>query len=249
MVASLRRLLILSLALLSLVLSACDDTFLGSTEDGRYQYREASNHGIGKVYMGREIAQVMGHEGAYWLERPSRELQERPQTLIDALQLAPDAVVADIGAGTGYISARLAKALPQGQVLAVDIQPEMLELLQARIDEAHLDNITPVQGKLGDPQLAEESLDLALMVDAYHEFEYPYEMMQHLVAALKPGGRVVLAEYRAENPLILIKRLHKMSEAQVKQEMAAVGLDWLRTDESLPQQHLLFFEKPADAAA
>ena len=213
--------------------------------DGVYQLQQPSRDGIGKVYMGREISQVMGHEGAYWLERPSRELQEQPQLVVDLLDLEVDDAVADIGAGTGYMAVRLAEKVPNGEVLAVDIQPEMLDLLNERLQEDGITTVTTVQGDEADPHLSPASIDLALMVDAYHEFEYPYEMMQHLREALKPGGRVVLAEYRAENPLILIKRLHKMSEKQVKREMRAIGLQWVETDESLPQQHLLFFEKPA----
>lgn len=186
----------------------------------------------------------MGHEGAAWLDRPSRVLQERPQTAVDQLDLRPTDVVADIGAGTGYFATRMAKRVPQGRVLAVDIQPEMLALLQDKLDTLAINNIDPVLGAVDNPNLPVNTLDLALMVDAYHEFAYPHEMMTGVVAALKPGGRVVLAEYRAENPMVMIKRLHKMSEAQVKREMAAVGLRWLRTDDSLPEQHLLFFEKP-----
>jgi SAM-dependent methyltransferase len=244
-----RRVWALACTLLcSLGLLACDDGFL-SQADGGYQYFEPSADGIGKVYMGREIAQVMGHEGAYWLERPSRELQERPQDIVDLLDLPEDAIVADLGAGTGYLAVPLAAAVPAGEVLAVDIQPEMLELLRQKLAETGTENIQPIQGVPDDPHLPPDSVDLALMVDAYHEFAFPREMMTHLVSALKPGGRVVLAEYRAENPLILIKRLHKMSENQVRQEMRAVGLQWLKTDESLPQQHLIFFEKPAGPEA
>jgi len=187
----------------------------------------------------------MGHEGAAWLDRPSRTLQERPIAAIDALEIHPGDVVADIGAGSGYFVTRIASRVDQGKVLAVDIQPEMLDLIQQKLAEQNLDNVELVLSQLDSPRLKPNSVDLALMVDAYHEFAYPYEMMQGIVNALKPGGRVVLAEYRAENPLIMIKRLHKMSEAQVKREMAVVGLEWLKTEEILPQQHLLFFQKPA----
>jgi ubiquinone/menaquinone biosynthesis C-methylase UbiE len=197
--------------------------------------------------MGREIAQVMGHEGAYWLERPSRELQEHPQRVVDSLDLDPDAIVADIGAGSGYMTQRLAQAVPSGKVFAVDVQPEMIDLLNQRIAEETLTVVEPVLGTTANPQLPPESIDLALMVDAYHEFEYPREMLEHLWTALRPGGQVVLAEYRAENPLVMIKRLHKMSEAQVKRELTTVGFEWLKTEESLPQQHLLFFTKPTAA--
>ncbi|MBD0267938.1 MAG: class I SAM-dependent methyltransferase [Cyanobacteria bacterium Co-bin8] len=225
-------------------LSGCATQQLEAGTD--YTYSSPSSDGIGKIYLGREIAQVMGHEGAYWLERPSRELEERPQTALEALELRRDDVVADIGAGTGYFSFRLAAKVPDGKVLAVDLQPEMLALIDQKKEETGLTNIDPIQGSLDQPNLPLNSVDLALMVDAYHEFAYPREMMQGIVAALKPGGRVVLAEYRAENPLILIKRLHKMSQRQAQKEMAAVGLRWIKTDERLPQQHLLFFEKPGE---
>lgn len=238
---SLRTLVAISLCL---SLLACQNSQILS-RDGVYQFTEPSRDGIGKVYLGREISQVMGHEGAYWLERPSRELQEHPQLVVNLLDLEPDDVVADLGAGTGYMTVRLAEHVPDGQVLAVDIQPEMLDLLSERIEESNLTGIQPIKGEEDDPHLPSDSLDLALMVDAYHEFAYPHEMMQHLRKALKPGGRVVLAEYRAENPLVMIKRLHKMSERQVQKEMRAAGFNWVKTDESLPQQHLFFFEKPA----
>jgi precorrin-6B methylase 2 len=236
------RLLIAIAIFLSLL--ACQGSTIART-DSVYQFTQPSHDGIGKVYLGREIAQIMGHEGAYWLERPSREPQEHPQQVVEQLDLEVDDVVADIGAGTGYITVRLAEKVPAGHVFAVDVQSEMVDLLADRIEAQQLTTIEPIHGTENNPQLPAESIDLALMVDAYHEFAYPYEMMQHLRAALKPGGRVVLAEYRAENPLVLIKRLHKMSETQVKREMQAVGLRWIKTDESLPQQHLLFFEKPA----
>lgn len=242
--ASLRWLRLIVAIAICLSLLACQSDAV-TQGPGVYQSQQPSHDGIGKVYLGREISQVMGHEGAYWLERPSRELQEQPQLIVDLLNLQTDDVVADIGAGTGYMTMRLAEKVAAGEVFAVDIQAEMLDLLDERIEEANISTVTTIQGDEADPHLPPESIDLALMVDAYHEFEYPYEMMQHLREAMKPGGRVVLAEYRAENSLILIKRLHKMSEKQVKREMQAVGLSWLKTDESLPQQHLLFFEKPA----
>jgi len=240
----LRRLGHLMIGVLCLTLLACQAGSIALNDDSTYHYRQPSGDGIGKVYHGREIAQVMGHKGAYWLERPSRALQEQPQLIVDLLDLAPDATVADIGAGTGYMSVRLAQQVPEGRVLAVDIQSEMLKLMESRLAEEHVTTVEPILGAVDDPHLPPESIDLALMVDAYHEFEFPQEMLLHLKEALKPGGQVVLAEYRAENPLILIKRLHKMSESQVKRELRAVGLKWVKTDEALPQQHLMFFEKP-----
>jgi ubiquinone/menaquinone biosynthesis C-methylase UbiE len=210
-----------------------------------YTYRTRHNSdGIGKYYMGREIAQVMGHQGAGWLERISRSWEEQPQKVIEVLDLKPTDVVADIGAGTGYFSQRIAQEVLQGQVLAVDIQPEMLEILESVRLKQHLEHLELVLGTTTDPGLPPNSIDLALMVDAYHEFDHPREMMQAIVRALKPGGRVALVEYRGENPLIPIKSLHKMTQKQVRQEMAVIGLNWLTTDRSLPQQHILIFQKP-----
>ena len=209
-------------------------------------YQERSNHsseGIGKFYMGREIAKVMGHEGAFWLERPSREAEERPSKVVNALNLKPTDIVADIGAGTGYMSFRIAPLVPQGKVLAVDVQPEMLDIINFMKKEKNITNVEPILATIKDPNLPTASVDLALMVDAYHEFEYPREVMEALVKALKPGGRVVLVEYRGENPFILIKALHKMTQKQVRKEMSAVGLQWVETKSFLPQQHLMVFQK------
>jgi ubiquinone/menaquinone biosynthesis C-methylase UbiE len=193
--------------------------------------------------MGREIAQVMGHQGADWLERQERSPEEQPSKMVRALQLKPTDVVADIGAGTGYIDRLIAKKLPQGKVIAVDVQPEMVELLKQRLDREKIRNIQPQLGTETNPNLQPASIDLAIMVDAYHEFAYPREMMAEIVTALKPGGRVVLAEYRGEDPLVLIKPRHKTTQAQIKKEMGTVGLKFLKNDRALPQQHLLFFTK------
>jgi|GEM_PF-203506 len=215
-----------------------------------YKYRSVHDpDGIGKTYMGREIAHYMGHRGAAWLERPDREVQEQPKLLIDVLNLEPTDVVADIGAGTGYMSFRMATEVPEGKVLAVDIQPEMLEMLEFFQEINQIENVETVLGNPDNPNLPDNTVDLALMVDAYHEFEYPYEMMQGIVRSLKSNGRAVLVEYRGENWLLPIKRLHKMTEAQVKREMENVGLEWQETLEILPQQHILIFSKPALASS
>ena len=208
----------------------------------------ASADGIGKVYMGREISQVMGHLGAGWLERPGREAEEKPATLIENLGLEPGMTVADIGAGTGYFTFRLAEQVGQGQVLAVDIQPEMLEKLEAGEAQRGLTNVQPVLGAIDDPKLPTGEVDLVLMVDAYHEFSHPKEMMDGIVKGLKPGGRVALVEYRGEDDTIDIKPLHKMTQAQAKKEMAAAGLKFVETLEVLPTQHLMIFEKPKAAS-
>ena len=209
-------------------------------------YREKAIHnpdGIGKYYMNREIAKVMGHQAMMWLERSSRETEEKPDMTVDRLELQKDDVVADIGAGTGYFSFRMARQVPEGKVYAVDIQPEMLDAIAFLKEENNITNVETVLGREDNPNLPSESIDLAFMVDAYHEFAYPREMMEGIVEALKPGGRVVLLEYRKENPMIMIKPLHKMTQKQVKKELKAVGLKWQATKEFLPEQHFLVFSK------
>ncbi len=219
-------------------------TFPAHADD--YQMRSLhSPDGIGKFYMGREIAQVMGHQGAGWLERSAREREEQPQKVIDSLNLKPTDVVADIGAGTGYFSFRIASILQSGKVYGVDIQSEMIEILNLLKTEKNVLNVEPVLGTNTSPNLASESIDLALMVDAYHEFDFPQEIMEGIVVALKPNGRVALVEYKGENPFIAIKPLHKMNERQVVREMEAVGLVWKETKRDISQQHLMIFTKPS----
>jgi ubiquinone/menaquinone biosynthesis C-methylase UbiE len=206
-----------------------------------YSYRSPSSNGIGKVYMGREISQVMGHQGADWLDRFDRQKEEQPQKLVDTLNLQPDDVVGDIGAGTGYISKLLAAQVPAGQVLAVDIQPEMIAILNKRFSKTT--NIKAVLSQEQKSGLTAASIDLALMVDVYHEFNYPREMMADLVTALKPNGQIILAEYRGEDPFVFIKPHHKTTQRQIQREMAAVGLKLNKNLDVLPQQHLMFFSK------
>ncbi|XOV83875.1 MAG: class I SAM-dependent methyltransferase [bacterium] len=214
-----------------------------SEDNGVYQFTSPSRDGIGKWYMGREISHVMGHLGAGWLERPEREQVERTDLLIDNLPLRSDSIVADIGAGTGYFSFPVANRVPDGQVLAVDIQQEMLDIISARALALGVDNVVPVAGSVSDPGLAAQSVDLIFIVDAYHEFSHPLEMGRAMVRALKPGGQLVLIEYRGEDPSVPIKALHKMTQAQVKAEMAAIGLRWIKTEDFLPQQHFMVFAK------
>jgi SAM-dependent methyltransferase len=211
----------------------------------RYVYQLVHNpDGIGKFYMGREIARVMGHESADWLERPERVAEEQPDQLVGLLNLRRGETVADIGAGTGYFTRRLAQAVgPRGRVLAEDVQPEMIALLKNITARLGFTNVTPVLGTITDPRLPAASVDLALMVDVYHEFDMPYEMMQAICLALKPGGRLVLVEYRGEDPRVPIKPLHKMAEVQVKREMSVLPLDWAQTIERLPRQHIIVFRK------
>ena len=214
-----------------------------------YQTTQPSPDGIGKIYMGREIARVMSHEGADWLERPGREQEEAPSKAIELMQLKETDVVADIGAGTGYFSFRLAAKVPKGKVLAEDIDPEMIKDLKAAMKKPGVTNVQPILGTTEDPKLPENGVDAVLMVDAYHEFDHPREMMEAIVKSLKPGGRVIDLEYRAEDPNVLIKPHHKMSEAQAKKEMAAVGFVHVKTYDDLPQQHLMIFQKPVKEQA
>ena len=211
---------------------------------GRYSSTAASADGIGKRYMGREIAAVMGWQGAAWLEREEREREERTDLLVRALQLRPGMVVADIGAGTGYLSRRRAAAvMPGGRVLAVDVQPQMVRLLQEAVRQSGLQQIEPRLGAEDDVKLPAASVDLALMVDVYHELAWPHEVLASIVRALKAGGLLVFVEYRAEDPNVPIKALHKMSEMQIKREAAVHPLEWVRTVGTLPWQHLVVFRK------
>ena len=210
----------------------------------RYETREDHDpNGIGKFYLGREIAHVMGHEAADWLERPEREKEEGTQQLIKALKIKPGSVAADIGAGTGYYTRRLAKEVGKtGSVYAVDIQPEMLDLLTNKLTAAGITNVKPILGEIADPKLPAKSVDLILLVDVYHELEFPLEMTTAMRSSLKPRGRLVLVEFRGEDPSVPIKTVHKMTEAQVKKEMAAARMKWVETIEVLPWQHIFVFE-------
>ena len=211
---------------------------------GRYTKTPRSADGIGKRYMGREIAGVMGWQGAAWLEREEREKEERGDLLLRELGLRPGMNVADVGAGTGYYARRMAPLVgPMGTVFAVDVQPEMIRMLDDLAKKAGLANIKPVLGAVDNVRLPEASIDLAIMVDVYHELEYPFEVMESLVRALRPGGRVVFVEYRAEDARVPIKPVHKMSEAQVRKEAGQHALVHERTAGTLPWQHMVVFKK------
>ncbi len=233
------------MTLIRLVLAAC--VFVNATalaQDALYQRRAATPDGIGKVYMGREISQVMGWQGAAWLEREEREREERTDLLLPMLEIKSGMAVADVGAGSGYFARRIAARVgPGGAVYAVDVQPEMVRMLEALARQPGLGQIKPVQGSATAVKLAAASIDLALMVDVYHELEFPYEVLASIVQALKPGGRVVFVEYRAEDANVPIKQLHKMSEAQVRAEAARHALTWERTVGGLPWQHVVVFRK------
>jgi SAM-dependent methyltransferase len=206
---------------------------------------EHDRNGIGVFYMGREIAHVMGHQAADWLERPEREAEERTDLLVEALKVRPGEIVADIGSGSGYISRKIAKKItPGGFVYGVDIQPEMLELLAKRMAMFRIDNVKPILGTTTDPKVPAASTDTMIMVDVYHEFDRPYEMVRSMIAGLKPGGRLVFVEYRKEDPTVPIKEVHKMSEAQVKKEMGIhPEMEYAETIGVLPRQHIIVFRK------
>ncbi len=200
--------------------------------------------GIGKFFMGREIAHVMGHQGADWLERPEREAEENTGLMVDSLKLKNGEAVADIGAGTGYVSRKLSKKIGEkGTVYAVEIQQEMLDILTNKAVQAGVHNIRPVLGTITDTKLPPSSVDTILLVDVYHEFDHPFEMTQSMCRALKPGGRIVFVEYRGEDPEVPIKPVHKMTVAQLRKEMAAQPLEWKETIEVLPRQHIAVFVK------
>jgi len=236
---------IMAMGFSTLAAKGADGAAPAQASTNRYELR--ANHspdGIGKFFMGREIAHVMGHQAADWLERPEREEEEHSARLIEELKIRPGDTVADIGAGTGYFSRRLAKlAGPTGKVLAVDIQPEMLDLLTNSMAGLGITNVVPVLGSVTNPGLAAASVDLALMVDVYHEFDFPFEMMDAISRSLKPRGRVVFVEFRGEDPTVPIKPLHKMTEAQLKKEMSAQELVWVETINVLPRQHIIIFRR------
>ncbi len=212
-------------------------------EGSPYTFKTPSPDGTGKYYMGREISYVMGHLAADWLERPEREREENVSQAIANMDIQADERIADIGAGSGYYTFRMARKAPRGKVFAVDLQAEMLDLMQQRIEREDIDNVALIQGSETDPKLEASSVDLVTLVDVYHELSHPRETMRHIVRALRPGGRFVLLEYRMEDPTVPIKRLHKMSEAQAVREMKAVGLRLRENLDNLPWQHFMVFVK------
>ncbi len=200
-----------------------------------------SRDGIGKFFLGREIAQVMGHQGASWLERPERDKEEDPTAILRALNLQKTWVVADIGCGTGYYSFRLAPSV--ATVFGVEIQQEMLDLLMAKAKTNGVTNVKPVLGTITDPKLPAGGVDLILLVDVYHEFDYPVEMLTALRQSLSPTGRIALVEFKGEDEKIPIKALHKMTEQQARKEFESLGFTWESTVSTLPWQHLIFFKR------
>jgi SAM-dependent methyltransferase len=208
-----------------------------------YRSGPASSDGIGRFYYGREIAQVMGYEGAGWLERPDRAEEERPDLLVAALALSAGMNVADVGAGSGYLSKRIAPRIAPGKLYAVDVQAQMVELLKQLSSQPGMLNVVPVLASPDSVNLQTVSIDLAVMVDVYHELSQPQEILRSVINSLKPGGRLVLVEYRGEDPRVAIKPLHKMTISQIRLELRQFPLEFERSDERLPVQHMVIFRK------
>ena len=216
---------------------------LFSLGQDRYNIKTGDPNGINKWYMGRQIAQVMSHYGIDWLEREEREMEENTSLLLKNLAVKPGMVIADIGAGSGYHSALLSKMVGSGKVFAVDVEPEMIAYLNERINQEKLSRIVPVLSTEQRLSLPENTIDMMLLVDVYHEFSYPYEMALSMLAALKPGGKLVLVEFRSEDPTVPIKTIHKMSETQAIKEFKAAGFIFDKNIDNLPWQHCMVFTK------
>ena len=216
---------------------------INAKTDSVYQYKAASGDGIGKIYQGREISFVMDAAGANWLERNNRNEEENTTLAINKLPITSKSVVADIGAGSGYYTFRIAQKLIEGKVYAVEIQDDFIDLLKKNQLQKGIKNVEVVKGTEQNPNLKANSIDLAIMVDVYHELAYPQEMLSALMMALKPDGKILLLEYRAEDPDVAIKELHKMSVKQVNKEMEANGFKLYKREDFLPMQHFLVYEK------
>lgn len=212
------------------------------TKEKVYTYAKKTPDGLGKYYQGREIAHMMGPGGIDWLNRTEREEEENVTLAIDSMKLKPGMVVADIGAGSGYYSFKMAKKLTKGKVYAVEVQDEMIEALKTEKRKLSDNIVEVVKGDSVSVHLPETSVDLAIMVDVYHELEYPQEIIQSIKKALKPGGKILLIEYKGEDPSIPIKPLHKMTVAQANKEMSANGLKPYYKGDFLPIQHFLLYE-------
>ena len=229
--------------LISVILQSNDCIAQNSIVENKYIFKEGDFNGIGKWYMGREIAYVMGYQGIGWLERSEREKEENVSKLIKNMRIKPNDFIADIGAGSGYHAFRMASLAPNGLVYAVDIQTEMLMAIENKKTFSEISNVETILGTEKSVQLPKNSVDKILMVDVYHEFSFPLEMIFSMKNALKSNGELFLIEYRAEDPLVPIKRIHKMSQKQAVKEMEAAGFKLRKNIENLPWQHCMVFVK------
>lgn len=216
---------------------------VSETENELYIYKSGDRNGIGKWYMGREIAHIMGYQGMSWLERSDREEEEQTRLLIKNMEIKNSDTIADIGAGSGYHVFKMAPMASEGLIYAVDIQQEMLNAIDKKKASNSVNNIELIKGSDKSVELPKNSVDKILMVDVYHEFSFPYEMLQSIKSALKKNGKLFLIEYRAEDPSVPIKRLHKMSENQAVKEFEAAGFRLERNIDNLPIQHCMVFVK------
>ncbi len=227
--------------------AACQSLKKSSSPDAKsdsaYRFGNRSPDGIGKFYLGREISFVMGAEGAEWLERNNRDEEENTKLAIEKMQLSPQSFVADIGAGTGYYTFAIAAKMYKGKVFAVEIQDEMIKYLKDKKAAAHVGNVEVIKGTNKSPDLPDNSIDLAIMVDVYHELEYPHEILQSIKKSLKKEGKILLLEYKAEDASIAIKPHHKMTINQANKEMKANGFKLIYDGEFLPMQHFLLYKK------
>ena len=212
-------------------------------QEDYYTFKRGDYNGIGKWYMGREIAYVMGFQGIGWLERSEREKEENVSSLIKNMKIKSNEFIADIGAGSGYHAFRIASLVTNGLVYAVDIQPEMLMAIEKTKEFKKVENIKTILGTEKTVELPKNSVDKILMVDVYHEFSFPVEMINSIKNALKPNGELFLIEYRAEDLKVPIKRIHKMTEEQAVKEMKAAGLVLKENIDNLPWQHCMVFIK------
>ena len=231
------------LLLLNILLFSNKSLAQNNTNDQKYIYKKGDYNGIGKWYMDREIAYVMGYEGIGWLERSEREKEENVSKLIQNMDIKPNDKIADIGAGSGYHVFRIAPIANKGMVYAVDIQTEMLMAIENIKERSKIKNIKTILGSEESVYLPENSVDKILMVDVYHEFSFPIEMINSIKSALKPEGELFLIEYRAEDPNVPIKKIHKMSEKQAVKEMNAAGFKLKKNINNLPWQHCMIFVK------
>ncbi|MEX2565902.1 MAG: class I SAM-dependent methyltransferase [Cyclobacteriaceae bacterium] len=218
---------------------------LPSTSAGKsdYSFKTPSRDGTGKFYMGREISQVMGFHGMAWLERESRPEEENTALAIDNLPVTQESIVADIGAGSGYYTFRIAPKVPNGKVYAVEIQDEAIQYIRKKSKDTGQKNVEAIKGNKKSPNLPQNSLDLVIMVDVYHELSYPKEMLTEIKKSLKQDGKLLLIEYRGEDPEVAIKPLHKMTVKQVNKELSANGFKLVKNGQFMNIQHFLVFQK------
>lgn len=233
----------MKLTALFLCVFICGAVCCQSPADTSYVYKSPSRDGTGKFYFNREIARIMDASGSDWLERPNRSKQENTEEIIRSMQLAPSTVVADVGAGTGYYTFRIAQLVPDGKVYAVEIQEELITKLNDKKKERSINNVEVIQGDTNTTNLPVGVIDLALMVDVYHELSWPREIISSIARSLKAGGQLVLVEYKGEDPSIGIKPLHKTTVAQLSRELSSMGFRLERRVDSLPIQHFLVFRK------